>query len=327
MFQCEFCKKEYKTISSLNYHQKTTKFCINIQKEKSSVTTHHNDQIVSNMQNMDTNSCDNINYKCYCNKTFLRKHIYDKHLKKCPDYKIHLQLEELTKHNTTLQSQIVELTNNNFSLVNSNKSLNDELILLRTQVELLQKNNMQLINNLSKSNVTNITNNNNNSSNHITHFNDCFKNLNPFTEQNIQDAVLRLLSANSIIEGEERYMSDFIQAIKPMIMVTDPTRNRVCVKTDNGKKQRSDSTSVIRNVYKHTKKEHENIIHNAMDIGPAYNIENLKKWCEISNVIEGIRNAIHDSTKNKKNKLVDKIATRLNKEYVKEESTTQNSDC
>ena len=53
----------------------------------------------------------------------------------------------------------------------------------------------------------------------------------------------------------------------------------------------------------------------------------MKKWCEISNVIEGIRNAIHDSTKNKKNKLVDKIATRLNKEYVKEESTTQNSDC
>ena len=31
--------------------------------------------------------------------------------------------------------------------------------------------------------------------------------------------------------------------------------------------------------------------------------------------------AIEYATKNKKNKLVDKIATRLNKEYVKEENT------
>jgi GT2 family glycosyltransferase len=34
MFECDFCKKTYTTVSSLNLHQKTAKFCIKIQKEK-----------------------------------------------------------------------------------------------------------------------------------------------------------------------------------------------------------------------------------------------------------------------------------------------------
>ena len=294
MFQCEFCKNEYKSISWLNYHKKTTKFCLYIQKEQFSNTQCSNiiqqPSNETNIQNDRETLHNNIEYTCnYCNKSFLRKHIYDKHLKKCTErdlnYQTRLQLEESN---------------------NKNKSLNDEVISLKTQLELLKN---------SKSNVTNITNNHN----HITQFNDCFKQLNPFTEQNVQNAVSRILSSNSIIEGEERYMSDFIQAIKPMILVTDPTRNRICVKTDNGKKQRSDSTSVIRTVYRQTKKEHENIIKSAMDEGPEYNISNLEKWNEISTVVSGIRDAIHDSNKHKKNKLVDKIATRLNKEYMKEE--------
>jgi hypothetical protein len=307
MFQCEFCNKDYSTLSSLNYHKKTTKFCLYIQKERSSNILREESIQSSNETNIQNDKeiqSNNIEYTCnYCSKTFLRKHVYDKHLKKCTErdlnYQTRLQLEEMKKHNTTLQLQLEESNN-------KNKSLNDEVISLKTQLELLKN---------SKSNVTNITNNHN----HITQFNDCFKQLNPFTEQNVQNAVSRILSSNSIIEGEERYMSDFIQAIKPMILVTDPTRNRICVKTDNGKKQRSDSTSVIRTVYRQTKKEHENIIKSAMDEGPEYNISNLEKWNEISTVVSGIRDAIYDSNKNKKNKLVDKIATRLNKEYVKEE--------
>ena len=69
MFQCEFCKKEYSTISSLNHHNQTTKFCINIQKEQSSTII-------------------NTEYTCdCCSKTFFRKFIYDKHLKKCSEIK------------------------------------------------------------------------------------------------------------------------------------------------------------------------------------------------------------------------------------------------
>jgi hypothetical protein len=139
MFECEFCKKEYLTVSSLNRHKKTTKFCINIQKEKSSVICNDSDQILIDVQSVPSISSD-INYTCdYCNKTFLRKYVYNKHLNRCTN----------NDANNKLRLRVEELTN-------VNKSLNDELILLRTQVELLQKNNKQLIN-LSKSKVTNVT--------------------------------------------------------------------------------------------------------------------------------------------------------------------------
>ena len=35
---CEFCKKEFKSISSLNYHKINTKYCLKIQ-EKERITT------------------------------------------------------------------------------------------------------------------------------------------------------------------------------------------------------------------------------------------------------------------------------------------------
>ena len=65
---------------------------------------------------------------------------------------------KLNKHNAALQLQMEKLSS-------INKALNDELILLRIQVDLLKTNNIQLINILSKGKVTNITNN-------ITHFDD-----------------------------------------------------------------------------------------------------------------------------------------------------------
>ena len=35
-FDCEFCLKVYNTVSSLNHHKKTSKKCLDIQKEKKS---------------------------------------------------------------------------------------------------------------------------------------------------------------------------------------------------------------------------------------------------------------------------------------------------
>jgi hypothetical protein len=32
--KCEFCQKEYKTISFLNHHMKTAKFCLKIQNKE-----------------------------------------------------------------------------------------------------------------------------------------------------------------------------------------------------------------------------------------------------------------------------------------------------
>lgn len=73
---CEFCKKEFSNKSSLNYHQKTAKYCLKLRPD------------------MD----DNLNnYKCeHCDEKFSRKYNLDKHLTSCKvkkkeDYDIHLK--------------------------------------------------------------------------------------------------------------------------------------------------------------------------------------------------------------------------------------------
>ena len=268
--------------------------------------------------------------KCeFCNKEYSRAFTLDRHkktTKACIDIQERRSREETSKVIESLKIRLDESLKINESLkIRLDESLKFNEY-LKAQVELLKDSNTALIDKLSKSNITTTTNNNFNSGNvsHNTNnnnFKECFKNLNPFTEQNIRDSILKSLSSTSIIDGEEQYMSDFIRAIKPMIMITDPARNRICLKSDEGKKQRSDSTTVIRSVYKQTKDEHDTLIKNALKESPEYNIENLKRLEVIGNTITEIRTAIHDSSQNKKNKLVDKIATRLNREYTVQEQS------
>ena len=65
MFDCEFCKKEFTIKGNLISHQKTAKYCIEIQGK--------------NVKNNSNFTCD------YCNKTFTLKHILNDHIFICKE--------------------------------------------------------------------------------------------------------------------------------------------------------------------------------------------------------------------------------------------------
>ncbi len=58
-YECEFCNKNFSSKSSLNYHQKTVKYCLEIQKNKTLTEPKDNSEDF---------------FKCeFCNKNFTIK--------------------------------------------------------------------------------------------------------------------------------------------------------------------------------------------------------------------------------------------------------------
>jgi uncharacterized protein YjaZ len=78
---CEFCKKTFNSISSLNKHKNTTKYCLEIQGKEKKKT--------------------NIFLCEYCDKTFSGNNSLQKHLSNC-------KVKELQEENKTLSHTIKE---------------------------------------------------------------------------------------------------------------------------------------------------------------------------------------------------------------------------
>ena len=75
-FICEFCKNEYRSLSSLNYHKKTAKFCLLLQ--QNCTFTHH--------------TCE------HCKKEFETKKYYEQHQIHCKEKKKHDENELKNKN-------------------------------------------------------------------------------------------------------------------------------------------------------------------------------------------------------------------------------------
>ena len=86
---CEFCNKQFSSVSSLNYHKKTNKTCISIRENK--ISTNDNLQL----------------YKCeFCNSSFNMKSSLSRHIKICKKSE---EIDDLKEENKFLKQQIEEL--------------------------------------------------------------------------------------------------------------------------------------------------------------------------------------------------------------------------
>ena len=268
-YNCEYCNKEYTSISSLNHHKKTAKFCLELQK------------------NINIESINIHIYNCeYCNKEFTVKNHLQNHLLTCVDKKIkdkediykqqinelkckenkyEEELDKLNKQYSKLQfdyknkeeknkQQIDELTKINSELTFEVKYKDEKLkdkdeqikkleellkekdIIIKEKDTIICKNNEKLTNELINRPQQVVNNSNNN--NYTLQFNKLKDNLIPFTDDNIKNCI-RNINGNSLIYYNDynvmtNFISNFVNAIKVLAFCTDVSRGCLIIKDTDG---------------------------------------------------------------------------------------------
>ena len=133
MNKCQYCEKLFSTISNLNTHQKTAKYCMNIR----------NNIIIEE-------------YKCYCEKKFNCKKNYTRHKKTCNFYDIvNPYIEENIKLNNENIHYLKQLNNQNKEYLKQLENKDEhikQLELQLTNIALAGVTKVSTINNINNSN-------------------------------------------------------------------------------------------------------------------------------------------------------------------------------
>jgi hypothetical protein len=101
-FNCKFCNKEFSTISNLNFHQRSAKFCLDIQKNVTLLKESKPDNKVSNNLTEKIYSCE------FCDKSFTQKCMLKTHSLNCK-VKKEQTLDEMKEQIIKLKENIIEL--------------------------------------------------------------------------------------------------------------------------------------------------------------------------------------------------------------------------
>jgi hypothetical protein len=138
--ECQFCKKQLKTISSLNHHQTTAKYCLKIQGKTD-----------------DKFTCE------FCKKVFTTKDNLRTHNNSCKEKKEKIALTEKEK----IKNSYISVVNENSELKDTIENLKDiiekmkeELYDLKGQIKILSKNNDCLQDIAKQPKISNSNNNN-----------------------------------------------------------------------------------------------------------------------------------------------------------------------
>lgn len=254
MLTCNFCKKEYTSLSSLNYHQKTAVFCKKIQLN---ISLTSNTGSISNLNtNANTKLVESNELKCnFCNKEFSTKFRLTTHLNICKErennelknnynYEIDElkkqhsnQLEELKKEINELtkehSNQLDELKKEISSLKKEHKKeiqLKDDYIqTLKNQLNIyIERTTLNSNNNSS----VNTTNNNNNIINNINikneEYSKLFDLIKPMLSNNINSSMRNIRydkMVDNVVESlDEYFINEFVKNFKDYVIVTDKSR-------------------------------------------------------------------------------------------------------
>ncbi len=216
--KCEFCGKEYSNLYTLKTHQKSAKFCIEMQK-------------TINIENIEENSFD-----CkYCNKMFNLKSVLDRHLSSCKIRITTINIDD--KYKQQIQNYEKEIA----LLKQSLESKDEQILKLEKQLaekdQHIIKNNEKLTNEIINRSTTVIHDNSTHNSYNLQ-YKQMVENLVPYTNENIRERVLRLSPEHLIYDNnneiDENFACQLAHALKDIVFCTDISRGSLVIKnTDN----------------------------------------------------------------------------------------------
>jgi hypothetical protein len=257
--ECEFCKKNYSNIHTLKTHQKTTKFCLNIQ---------------SNINNSDEEidktetpvfSCD------YCNKEFLLKIILNKHLKICKK-KIETNIYSETKKIFLLENKIKDLEMNKIKNEIIISSKNEYITKLENENKELKNKYESLMNDIKNEKIETdkyLLEKACSKSNYNIQFNNLLNEIVPFNDENIISRISKM-NTFKISQGSDRidesFITDFVNSIKDMTFCTDPSRGSLIVKYEEGNSEKISSKKFVLECFKKGNKELIDVCYEIHDI-------------------------------------------------------------
>lgn len=203
--ECEYCGKKYSNNSNLKNHQKTAKFCLELQKKE--------------IKHEDTYICE------HCEKVFIVKYSYINHVSTC-------------KHkSTTLQTQIEEYKKELDKCKLTLEFKEKEIMSLRKEFEEYKKL-------LSRPTTTNVYNDNR-KTNYNIQFNQMLDSIDSFTYENIQQRIKNLDQDEEYenffnTDIDKNFANSIIKAFKHLTFCTDASRRIVVIKDESGKSKKVD---------------------------------------------------------------------------------------
>ena len=270
-YSCEFCKKVYTTISSLNYHKKSAKFCLELQKQS------NNENIEIKQHNCEycdksfTQKTPLLNHLIICNvKSYKDKidnkieELKEEYERKINDLKINNEnllfefkvenklKDEKYSSELKLKDEQIKLKEEKYmselKLKDEQLKLKDEQLKLKDEIILklekkLDENESRLIKNNEK--LTNeLINrpqqvvNNSNTNNYTLQFNKLKDQMLPFTELNIKDCIKKI-NGNTLIYYNDNdvnlnFIGYFVKAVKVLTFCTDSSRGALIIKDEDG---------------------------------------------------------------------------------------------
>ena len=265
---CEFCHKTFNSLSSLNYHKKYTKACLQIQNK-------------------------NLEFHCeHCSKEFSSLHILQSHLLVCKQkksteansiiqdrdfYKLRTQqLEEQVKEKDFYKLRAQQLEEQIKEHAKEKDFYKLRVLQLEEQVKCLVDQNSKLINNKTNSAPisTTITENSNNTitNSNNTQFNTMFNNLIVFNCNNVVNSIKELITDEHIAELDlndiqKSMLKDLVlNSINKFTFCTDSKRNIIVTKNATGEQTKTKLDDFLADYIKYGKDE----MHNYLDHSHNY---------------------------------------------------------
>lgn len=225
---CLYCKKTFSTQHNLTFHQKTAKFCLEIQQNTS----------------VPLSDITKDDLRCvYCSKSFTTKPNLNTHLGICKlkqehdkleqqriQYEIELEKERL-RYNTELNKIILEKDK-------INELLQQEVRMLKEQLALKNTEFSSMLEKLSQSQQVVINDNSTNTNSYNIQYNKMVEQLLPYTDENIskQFGQIPTIALRSDLDKmEETFISQFSKHMSPLAFCTDASRGRLVIKDEDGK--------------------------------------------------------------------------------------------